>query len=143
MGIIPIPRETHIQMLASQVMEKNMTTLHSARILRVGSVLVDFDYGDVCDSINAEMFTAPQNERCQSVDFQLKPIGGNQISDESNIHDMHLISITISDNEFAKKYNQVFSTSPEEIRILSKNIKLAKQCSNVEVSENEIIFYIK
>ena len=120
-----------------------MTTLHSARILRIGSVLVDFDYGDVCDSINAENFTAPQNELCQSVDFHLKPTGGNQISDESNIHDMNLKSITINDKEFVKNYKQVFSTNPEKIGILSKNIKLTKPCSNVEVNDGQIVFHIK
>jgi hypothetical protein len=120
-----------------------MTKLHSARILRIGSVLVDFDYGDVCDSINSENFSAPQNESNQSVDFHLKPIGGNQVSDESNIHEMNLKSITINDKEFVKNYKQVFSTSPEEIRILSKHIKLTKPCINVEVNDGGVVFHIK
>jgi hypothetical protein len=120
-----------------------MTTLHSARILRAGSVLVDFDYGDVCDSINAEYFTAPQNVPNQSVDFHLRPKGGHQVSDESNIHDMNLKSITINDKEFVGNYKKVFSTSPEEIGILSKNIKLTKVCSNVEVNDGGITFHIK
>lgn len=120
-----------------------MTTLHSERILRAGSTLVDFDYGDCCDSINAEHFTAPQNKNCLSVDFNLKPKGGNQVSDESNIHDMQLKSITINDKEFVKNYKQVFSTTPAEIKILSKNVKLTMSCSKAEINDDEIVFHIK
>lgn len=132
-----------VRPLVITLIEKNMTKLHSARILRAGSVLVDFDYEDVCDSINSENFTAPQNESIQSVDFHLKPTGGNQIIDENNIHNMNLKSITINDDEFVRNYKQVFATNPDEIRILSKHIKLTKICSNVEVNDGGVVFHIK
>lgn len=78
--------------------------------LRKGNSSVYLQYENTGESMGAKLFEASINDSIATISFTLDPVDSNQRSDEDNIHEMDLKSVTFDDDLIIAKIPAFFES---------------------------------